>query len=156
MGRTDGSQMPPTPLPQDDHIVRYAKKRVLIRDDDENVVGVFPAAFELRDGETYLSVTWLEFFSREYGQGLIEAAGAIRRQLTVRPRDGFTTGPVSAAREMCDRCNVRVRILHEPVLPENEGHSAWRGLPRDNSDLLDLLATEAFSDTREASSVPEV
>ena len=146
--------MPPTPLPSDDHIVRYARKRVLIWDDDENVLGVFPQAFELRENETYLSVTWLQYFSADYEHGLIESAAAVRRQLEVKPRDGFTTGCVGTVQEKCNALNVRVRILHEPVAPENEGHSAWRGVPRDNDDLLALMAAEVFTDTRAARDVP--
>lgn len=122
-------------------------------DEQGNVIGVFPEAFALRDGEKYLSVTWLQFFSEDFEQGLVAAATAIRRQLDVRPRDGFTVGCVGAVREICIRSSVRVRILHEPC-DVNEGYSAWRGMPSDNQDLFNLLAADAFVDTRPASAVP--
>jgi hypothetical protein len=145
--------MPPTPLPPDDHIVRYARKRVLIHDENANVIGVFPEAFALRDGENYLSVTWLQHFSKNYEQGLMAAAAAIGRQLIVKPRDGFTVGCVGKVRDICAKSSVRVRILYEPC-DANEGYSAWRGMPRDNQDLFNLLATDAFVDTRVASAIP--
>jgi hypothetical protein len=144
--------MPPTPLPPNDHIVRYARKRLLLRDENEAVVGVLPQAFELRDSERYLSVTWLQYFSNDYELGLADAAAAIGRQLKVKPNDGFTTGCVRTVKDICAKCDARVRILHEPSRA-NKGYSAWRGIPRDNQDLFNLLASDAFVDTRLASSI---
>jgi hypothetical protein len=39
-----------------------------------------------------------------------------------------------------------VRVVHEPDLPKNPGHSAIRRLPRDDLNLLDALAADAFTD----------
>ena len=133
--------------------MRYVRKRQLRRDEHGNVLGILPQALELRDGEKFLSVTWLEHFDTRYERGFILAAEAIRCQLTVKRNDGFSTSEVRAFCDSCERCGEKVRVLHEAVNPENPGHVAIRRFPRDNLDLLDLLASEAFLDTRVASSI---
>lgn len=143
-----------TKLPLDNHILRYVRKRLLRRDEDGNVLGVLPQAFELRENEPYLSVTWLEHFAADYEHAFTEAAAAIRRQLNVKPKDGFAAGGVGRVCDICERFDVKVRVLHEPEPPHNTGHSALRGLPHSDVELLELLAAEAFVDTRVAVDIP--
>ena len=143
-----GLLMPQAPLPDDDHVIRYVRKRALRRDEDDNVIGILPDALRHREGETYLSATWIENFDSDYEAGLKQAADAIRRQLTVKPRDGFAAGKVEDIREVCSSFDTRVRILHEPLPPTNTGYCAIRGLREAELDLLDALASEAFIDTR--------
>ena len=145
--------MPPAKVPNDSHVMRYVRKRQLRRDENGNVLGILPQALELRDGEAFLSVTWLEHFDPQYERGLIQAAQAIRRQLTVNDNDGVSTTEVGGFCEICERFEKKVRVLHEPVNDENTGHVAIRRFPRDNLELLDLLASDAFVDTRVASHV---
>lgn len=118
------------------------------------MVGVLPQAFQRRPSERYLSATWLEHFSTNYEEGLIASAAAIRRQLTVKPRDGFTVGNAGEIIKICEGFGVRARVLHEPIDPDNTGHCAIRGLPREDLELFALLADDAFPDTRIASAVP--
>jgi hypothetical protein len=143
----------PTKLPVEDHVVRYARKRQLRRDSDGNVIGVLPDAFNRREREDYLSSTWLEHFSPDYERGLSAAAAAIRRQLEVKPRDGFTIGNVGKIVEICEGFDVRVRLLHE-AKAENTGYCAIRGIPRDHMELFEMLAADAFTDTRVAAAIP--
>jgi hypothetical protein len=143
----------PTKLPAEDHVVRYVRKRLLRRDSDDNVIGVLPDAFNMREGEKYLSSTWLELFSQEYEKGLSAAAAAISRQLDVKPRDGFTVGNVGKIVETCEKFEVRVRLLNEGK-PENTGYSAIRGVPRDHIELFEMLAADVFIDTRVAAAIP--
>ena len=145
--------MPPTKLPAEDHVVRYVRKRQLRRDSDGNVIGVLPDVFNRREGEGYLSVTWLEHFSPDYETGLRAGAAAIGRQLEVKRRDGFTVGNVGTVSEICESFDVRVRLLHEEEV-ENTGHSAIRGLPRDHIELFEMLAADGFTDTRVAELIP--
>jgi hypothetical protein len=133
--------------------MRYVRKRQLRRDESGNALGILPQALELRDGEEYLSVTWLEHFDPEYEQGLVQAAEAIRRQLGVKPKDGFSITDVEGFCDICEKFDKKVRVLHEPINPENTGHVAIRKFPRNEVGLLDLLASEAFVDTRVASQV---
>ncbi len=145
--------MPPAKVPNDSHVMRYVRKRQLRRDENGNVLGILPQALELRGPEKYLSVTWLEHFDPQYERGLIQAAEAIRRQLEVRGNDGFSTTAVGVFCDICERHDKKVRVLHEPENPENTGHVAIRKFPRDNLELLHLLASDAFVDTRVASHV---
>ncbi len=145
--------MPPAKVPNDSHVMRYVRKRQLRRDENDNVIGILPQALELREGEAFLSVTSLEHFDFQYERGLIQAAEAVRRQLIVKSNDGFSTTEVGGFCDICERFDEKVRVLHEPVNDENTGHVAIRRFPRDNIKLLDLLASDAFVDTRVASYV---
>ncbi len=145
--------MSPARIPIDSHVMRYVRKRLLRRDENGKVLGILPQGLELREGEAYLSVTWLEHFYPQYERGLFQAAEAIRRQLTVKDNDGFSTTEVGGFCDICERFNEKVRVLHEPINPENTGHVAIRRFPRGNLELLDLLALDAFVDTRVASQI---
>ena len=145
--------MPPAKVPDDSHVMRHIRKRLLRRDENGNVLGILPQALELREGEAYLSVTSLEHFDPQYERGLIQAAEAIRRELTVKENDGFSTTEVGEFCDICERFDEKVRVLHEPVNDENTGHVAIRRFPRNNLELFDLLASDAFVDTRVASHV---
>lgn len=140
-------------LPDADDVVRHVRKRLLRRDEDGNVLGALPEAFQLREAEEYLSITWLQHFSSDYEIGLIAAAQAITNQLGVKKGDAFTTGCVGKVKELCKQRDIRVRILHEGKNKKNPGYSSLRGLPRDNLDLLMLLAEDVFRDTRPAAAV---
>ena len=48
-------------LPNDNHVARLIRFQSLVREDDK-VVGIFPHAFKMREGEDYLSVSWVEYF----------------------------------------------------------------------------------------------
>ncbi len=53
---------------------------------------------------------------------------------------------VNLIKETClaDKGKHKIRIIHEPE-DDNKAHTALRGWPRDNDDLLNLLADEAWS-----------
>jgi hypothetical protein len=152
MVRIAGSRMS-TRIPAEDHVVRYVRKRQLRTDSDGNVIGVLPDAFNRREHEQYLSSTWLEHFSREYERGLSAVAAAIRRQLEVKRRDGFTVGNVGKVIEICESFDVRVRLLNEEKA-ENTGYATIRGIPREHLELFEMLAADVFTDTRVAETIP--
>jgi hypothetical protein len=68
-------------------------------------------------------------------------------RMTVTGRSGFAVGGVAAIKELClsDPKRHRIRIIHEEA-DDNPAHTALRGWPRDNDDLLELLAEEAWAD----------
>jgi hypothetical protein len=79
-------------LPDADHMVRHVLHQ-LIRESGQ-VRGVFPQAFELRDGEEYLSASWLEYFDgtkQEQIKSTVQAIGSAR---TVKSDHGFAIGNV--------------------------------------------------------------
>ena len=134
-------------VPEAGNITRFVPKRLLRRDEDGNVLGIVWQALEHRDGEGYLSVTWVEHFDAEYEKGLINSAAAIGRQLTVKKKDGFSTSNVGDFLRISGLRGAPVRIIHEPV-ELNEGHAAIRRLPKEDVELLAQLAADAFFDTR--------
>lgn len=139
-------------LPDDDHILRYAKQRDLRTsvdaDDNENVIGLNKDAFKLRDDEKTLSVTWIEFFDGEFTRQKIDAVKAFRLTFPSSAKSAlkgaFGVGQVNKAKLAAARYNQKIRILHEP--DDNPGHSAIHRIPRDNEKLLEDLAFEVFAD----------
>lgn len=139
--------MPSTYLPAEDHVVRYVPWARLRKDEDDNVIGVLGAAFRLRDDEDYLSATWAEYFAGSHADRVAAAVRAVRAsKLKVAPRSGFATGNVNDIKEAClaDKGRHKIRIVHERT-DDNEAHTALRGWPRDNEDLLNLLADGVWS-----------
>lgn len=141
--------MPITYLPDENHVVRYIPWAKLRKDEDDNVIGVLGVAFRLKDDEEFLSATWAEFFAGGRAECIISAVKAIRAsKLTVTPKSGFAVGNVQAIKATCaaDKQKHKIRIIHERE-PDNDAHTALRGWPRDNDDLLNLLANEVWSET---------
>jgi len=140
--------MPITYLPAEDHVVRYVPWARLRKDEDDNVIGVLGAAFRLRADEEYLSGTWAEYFAgSSHAESVAAAVRAVRAsKLVVSPRSGFATGNVDHIKEIClaDKGKHKIRIIHEPE-DDNKAHTALRGWPRDNEDLLNALADGAWS-----------
>ena len=144
-------------LPDNDHCVRYVPWARLRKDEDDNVIGVLGAAFRLRDDEEYLSATWTEFFTGPTHNDRVTASiQAIRAsQIDVRPKSGFAVGCVSKIKQACfdDPRRHRIRIIHQAE-PDNPAHTALRGWPKDNDDLLNLLAEEVWCDAVMNAAVP--
>jgi hypothetical protein len=139
--------MPITYLPGEDHVVRYVPWARLRKDEDDNVIGVLGAAFRLRDDEEYLSATWAEYFAgATHAERIAAAVKAFRASLVVAPRSGFATGNVDQIKETClaHEGKHKIRIIHEPE-DDNQAHTALRGWPRDNEDLLNVLADGVWS-----------
>jgi hypothetical protein len=132
-------------LPDEHHVARCVPwSRLVKRDGDGDVIGVFPAAFTLRKDEEYLSVTWIEHFDGNICDRVSEAVRATRRSIKVGGKARFVVGNVAAIHATCAKCEVKVRIVHEPE-EVNGGHAAIRRMPRENHALPELLATEAFT-----------
>ena len=153
----DGSAMPPTKLPAEHHIVRNASWSKLRKDENDNVIGVLGEAFKMRPVDTYLSTTWLEYFPGERDSQIVAAVQAMRASnLNISRKSGFAIGNVgriehtAAASEKA----YKLRILHEPA-PDNKAHAAVRRFPRDDIELFELLAIDAWSEVVLNSSIAE-
>jgi hypothetical protein len=137
-------------LPDEDHVVRHINSQLLIRYADR-VVGCFPQAFELRPGETYLSASWLEFFSGTKRERTLAVVGAVAKARTVKPSHGFALGNVAEVKEACASFGSRIRVIHEPDKDNpNPAYTAIRNYRSDEIQLLELLAGEAWSEIVEA------
>jgi hypothetical protein len=136
-----------------DTLIRHAGWAKLRKDEDDNVIGILAVAFELRSGETYLSSTWMEHFGGISPANLYAAVGAIRASRDVGKKSGFALGLVGEICAACSAANRNIRVVREPE-DNNSGHTAVRKWPRDNLDLLQLMATDTWSRLAMNSSIP--
>jgi hypothetical protein len=146
-----------TYLPDEHHVMRHVKWKLLRKDDDGiNAIGFLPQAFELGPKDEYLSVNWIEHGPGDWGTRIRDSVWGIRR---ARPSIGgggksrYAIGNVRTIKEVCLRNTVRVRITHEPET-NNLGHSGIRRLPRDDLTLLEALADDAFTEMVENADIP--
>jgi hypothetical protein len=140
-------------LPDADHVVRHLNSQLLIREGDQ-VIGCFPQAFELKTGEKYLSAAWLEFFpgTVEERKSTVVAAYAAAR--TVRPSHGFAFGNVGQVKNACASYGLKIRVIHEPSKTNpNPAYTAIRNYKSDDIELLQLLASDAWSEVVEAKDI---
>ena len=139
-------------LPDTDHVVRHINSQLLIRDGDQ-VIGCFPQAFELKPGERYLSASWLEFFSGSNEERRSAVIAAIASARAVKPSHGFAFGNVGEVKDACVMFGVKVRVIHEPDKSNpNPAYTAIRNFKSDEIELLQLLASDAWSEVVEAKS----
>lgn len=139
--------MPSKYLLDEEHIVRFVPWGKLRKDEDENVLGVLPQAFELRPDEEYLSVTWREFYAGDESEQMRCAVEAIRNSdLKVGPKARFAVAQIGDVRPIAEgRPKARkLRIIHEPE-DDNEAHAAIRGWPTEDNELFDLLAASVWA-----------
>lgn len=147
-------------LPDQDHVMRYVPWTKLRRDEDENVVGFLPEAFQLRlDAETcsieeYLSVNWIEYQNGAWVNRIRASVRAIRgARRSVGGKSAYAIGNVGKIKEVCVSNGIKVRVVHEPE-NNNPAHSAIRRLPRDDLSLLAALADDVFTDIVRNADVP--
>jgi hypothetical protein len=143
-------------LPDEDHVIRYVPWSRLLKDEDQNVLGFLPQAFQLRPEEEYLSVNWIEYHDGDRATQIRLSVWAIRDSFDkpLGQKSAFAMGNVAKIKTTSQAYGSRVRVIHEPILPNNPGHSAIRQLPRDDLNLLDALAADAFTDRVSNSDIP--
>jgi hypothetical protein len=140
-----GGQVPSKYLLPEDRVIRYVPWGKLLKDEDDNVLGTTGAAFQLREGEEYLSVTWCEYFEGEPDASMRCAVESIRASdLVVKPKGGFAVAAVGAIDQFMKFARRRLRFVHEAV-DDNPAHTAVRGWVVDDIDLLDRLAEDVWS-----------
>lgn len=146
-------------LPDPHHVVRHVPWTKLLKDDDENVLGVLGAAFAPRPSDnSELSVNWLEYFDSDRKIGLNATVQSFRaHRLTVGnkvgPKSAFAIGNVAKIKSICGMSNRAVKIVYAPT-PNNPSHSVIRDIPQDDMTLLDTLATEGFVELVRNSDIP--
>src|SRR5271155_3214568 len=116
-------------LPDEDHVIRYVPWGRLRKDEDDNVLGFLPQAFQLRREEDYLSVNWAEYYDGDRETQIRLSVWAMRDSFDVGTKSAFAIGNVAQVKKTCQAFGSRVRVIHEPDLPKNPGHSAIRRLP---------------------------
>ena len=142
------------PVPAEDDITRWIKPAWVKRTDDGEaertptgeIAQIAPQAFELREGEEYLSVTWLQAFGAERQVQLPLAAEAFRHSQPSKKlglNGVFAIAGVETLSNACKEHGAKIRVLQEPE-DENPGHVAVRRFPAEAGDLHVHLATEIF------------
>jgi hypothetical protein len=134
-------------LPDEDHVIRYVPWGRLRRDEDENVLGFLPQAFQLRQEEDYLSVNWLQYYDGDPETQIRLSVWAMRDSFEkpLGAKSAFAIGNVGEVKKTSEAFGSRVRVVREPE-PRNPGHSAILQLPRDDLSLLEALAADAFTE----------
>ena len=132
-------------LQDDHHVLRsVSSSRIHWNEERTVVLGIFPHALHRRQGEAYLSVTWVEYFPGNQEHQIKSAA-----TVTKDPgkNGGFALAQVGTIHEVCREQRRSVRILHEkdPDNPNNPAHAAVRQYPENDDPLIDLLCEKAFS-----------
>ncbi|MCA3264959.1 MAG: hypothetical protein ING19_02725 [Azospirillum sp.] len=127
-------------LPGPDHIVRQIPPSRLIPNDDGEIVGIFPEAFEKIQPDG-LSVTWLEFWPGDEFQRPFAAKAATE---VARPSKnaGYACANVAVVLETIEKAGQTGRVLHDPM-PNNQGHALVK-IPTADPELFDKLAREVF------------
>lgn len=142
-------KVPGKDLPDSDHVVRHVPWGRLLRDEDDNVVGVLGEAFAPRPADnSALSVNWLEFYDGDWKTRLDTTVNAFRanRKLDgkkVGLQSAFAIGNVAKIKSICGVSSRGVRIVFAPSR-NNPSHSVIRNIPPDDMTLLDTLATEGL------------
>src|SRR5262245_56938837 len=143
-----GSPMPSTKLPPEHHIVRNVPWGKLRKadDDPEKVIGVLGEAFKMRPVDETLSTTWLEYFAGERREQIHRAIRAMRAsKLEIKTKSGFAIGQVGRISSVAAERGHSIRVLHQAE-NDNKAHVSVRRWPRDDMELFELLAAEAWSE----------
>jgi hypothetical protein len=139
-------------LPDDDHVMRYVPWARLRRDEDDNIIGILPEAFQLRQDEVCLSVSWVEFYPNPETR-VHQSVWALRNSRKAGAKSALAVGNVGAIKATCAIRSCKVRVLHEPKEGE-PAHAGIRRLPRDDLILLAALADDVFADMIPNSLIP--
>jgi hypothetical protein len=132
-------------IPDEDHVMRHVPWSKLRKDENDNVLGFLPHAFERRPAEDYLSVSWVEYYT-DPATRVRDAVWGVRQARAVGGKSAFAIGNVGKIKETClSAGNAKVRVVPEPK-DDWPAHAGIRRLPRDDLDLLEALATDAFTE----------
>jgi len=97
------------PLPDSDHIARYCRPGCVNQYDNVPLA----CAFQIRKGEAFLSVNWLEHFDASSEAGAIDEIRAVlRRKLRLRMRGRIAVVNVRDARDATER---EFQVTHQPT-----------------------------------------
>jgi len=137
-------------LPPGHHVMRLVPYKAQHRHPDTDAfIAVLPTAFELRPRyEGCLSVCWIEHFGGYDLAAKRDAAIAFRETLDTKHIGGaavFAAAQVDAIVQSGKRFEKAIRVIHDPV-PGNAGHACVRHYSNEDLELMDVLATEVFTD----------
>ena len=111
--------------------------------DTDEYLGPYPVAFQPKEGEKDLSVTWCEYFVGTPDEQLRCAIEALRKSRDIRNSACFcvaTTPEIFGAITARDGTG---RAVYLPV-ESNRAHAGILGIDRENALLLQLISEEVW------------
>nr|WP_143023870.1 hypothetical protein [Pseudomonas benzenivorans] len=123
-------------LPGDDHVTRLCGGSHI----DPETGGPSPGAFMLRQGETYLSVNWLEYFvQRNHEDRLLEIRQVLATKRAVRDSARLALLNIGRAIQHVG-ANPSLSVTHEPIGPpspwSDPSHSGINNIQESNSQVV--------------------
>ena len=132
-------------LPDPDHVMRHIHWNKLQKDENNNVLGILPQAFALRDCDKgALSVNWVEYYDGTHDEKIHKTVQDIRKAVKVGPKSAFSVSTVQAIKETCKNTSRLIKVVYWPN-SNNHSHALIQHLPKNDMALLDGLSKEAFS-----------
>lgn len=143
-------------IPVGNHIIRYIPWGKLRRNGNDEVIGILGEAFHLREiDKGKLSVTWREYFDGDDEKLLLQAIQTLRKtKLPITPKSGFAVGKINEIQTACLKFKSKIRVVHSPS-SDNKAHTSVLGLPEENFELFELLATEAWAELMLNRDIPD-
>ena len=118
----------------------------MLRDENDNFLGPNPNAFSRRETESYLSVTWCEYFQGQDNQQLRCAIEAIRNSaLNVKSKACFCVAETPVVLAEVAKTHPKARALYLPVA-DNDAHAGIYEIEPTDTLLLAKLADELWCD----------
>ncbi len=125
-------------MPDDDRVVRYARPTDVLDDGSLNC-----SAFMLRDGESGLSINWLDYFRDQPKSQQLDEIRRLSR-LTMRRNGRLAESNMWQTSEYVRRELEGLRFIHTPLDADtgyapDPSHSEIRGLPTRYSPEAELI-----------------
>lgn len=138
-----------TLIPDGDHVIRHVPLAKTRRDSDGKIYGILPQAIERRDREEYLSVSHYECFHGSQIQKLASVRNAIaagKQSGTIGIKGLLAKANVRILKQAVEQnAEQKIRIAYLPT-KKDPSHSGVYKLPQENTELMDALASEVFSE----------
>lgn len=133
-------------LPNPSRVVRYVPYGKMRKDEDDNFLGPLPSAFEEREVDDYLSVTWCGYFEGSEEEQLRCSVEAIRNSnMTVKAKACFCIGRTPEILAAIYDAGSAGRAVYHPE-DDNFAHAGIYGVAPDEAQLLARLAEEIWCD----------
>ncbi len=140
-------------VPDESDLLRHVPWAKLRKDGEENVVGVLYSAFQLRDDESGLSVTWLDYFTGTDEEKFHASVAEFSKSYKPSPKSAFALCNAGKIRALTAKSSNNIRIITVDD-DNNLAHAEIRRLNQE-MELLELLATEGVSSFVQKSQLPE-
>ena len=131
-------------LPNPCRVPRYVSYGRMRKDEDDNFLGPLPSAFEGREVDDYLSVTWCEYFAGSPDEQLRCSVEAIRNSTKkVTPKACFCWANAPDVLTAIQDAGRAGRAVYHPE-DQNRAHAGVYGIAREDAQLLGWLADEVW------------